>query len=123
MDALGPHLVGADSVYAPAGVGVRHVNAEHVAVRDASLAIRPDATLYADQPYCLFRSEIDLPHELAAGRQRLALRLESRERERKAQAIRCYAGELGKLERAFGSCTDPDDLVGEAVWVCDRSSR
>jgi hypothetical protein len=79
-------------------------------------------TLYADQPYCLFRTDLDLPNELAAGRQRLALRLESDERDRKAHAIRCYAGELAKLERTFGSCADPDDLVGEAVWARDRSS-
>jgi len=114
--ALRPHLTAADVVYVPAGIGIRHVNAEHVVVRDASLSIRPDATLYADQPYCLFRADVDLPAELAAGRRRFAVHLRSVERERKAEAIGCYAGELRKLEREFGSCTDPDRLVGEAVW-------
>ena len=115
-EALRPHLTAADVVYVPAGIGIRHVNSEHVVVRDASLSIRPDATLYADQPYCLFRADVDLPAELAAGRRRLAVHLRSVERQRKAEAIGCYAGELRKLEREFGSCTDPDRLVGEAVW-------
>src|SRR3954462_6777516 len=44
---LEPHLVG--PVYAPAGIG----NDQHALVRDAVLAVRPDATLYVDLPYAL----------------------------------------------------------------------
>jgi hypothetical protein len=114
---LRPHLAAADVVYVPAGISLGHVNAEHVVVRDASLAVRPDATLYADQPYCLFRSDVDLPEGLAAGRERRAIQLGPVERQRKAEAIRCYAGELRKLEREFGPCAEPARLLGEAVWT------
>ena len=41
---LEPRLVG--PVYAPAGIG----NHQHALVRDAVLAVRPDAVLYADLP-------------------------------------------------------------------------
>jgi hypothetical protein len=115
-DALRPYLEAADVVYLPAAVFLRGANTEHEAVRDAGLTIRPDATLYADQPYCLFRSDVELPVERRQGREHIEVRLTADERERKAEAITCYAGELAKLESFFGPFSDPDRLLGEALW-------
>jgi LmbE family N-acetylglucosaminyl deacetylase len=119
-DAIAPHLDGADVVYAPAGIGLRHVNEEHGRVRDAVLTLRPDARLYADQPYCGFRPDTELASELGGtGSAREVVALAAQQRERKARAIRCYAGELPKLERpeAFGSFARPERLGYEVFWV------
>ena len=110
----------AELVYLPAGIGVPggRVHPEHVLVRDACLEIRPDARLYADQPYCLFRRGIELPAEL---RDRYSeaddVLLTPPQRERKAEAIAAYDGEVPKLDRAFGiRLTDPEILVRETFW-------
>ena len=115
-DALRPHLERAEVVYVPAGVFVKGSNDEHLRARDASLAIRPDATLYADQPYCLFRADVEPAPELVDGRRRVEVVLSDDARRRKEAAIRCYAGELGKLEAFFGPCADSDVLLAEAYW-------
>jgi LmbE family N-acetylglucosaminyl deacetylase len=114
-DAIAAHLGDADVVYAPAGIGLRHVNEEHGRVRDAVLALRPDARLYADQPYCGFRPDT----ELASDREREVVALAPQQRERKSRAIRCYAGELPKLERpeAFGRFAGPEQLGYEVFWA------
>jgi hypothetical protein len=122
INVLREHLLEARSVYIPAGVGLVHRNAEHAVVRDACLSVRPDSRLYADQPYCHFRSDIDLPEGFGFGLRRVEVSLSVAERERKAQAIRCYLGELVKLERLFGPCTDANRLGGEAFWVPDREN-
>jgi len=115
---LDEHLAAADVVYAPAGIGVRHVNREHGRVRDAVLGLRRDARLYADQPYAAFRPDTALPAGLADGRVREVVELGREQRERKAQAIRCYAGELVKLERpeSFGPFARPEHLDYEVFW-------
>lgn len=114
--ALEPYLV-ADVVYAPAGIAERHVNEEHVRVRDVVLSMRPDARLYADQPYCQFRPSFDLRVELAEGRVPHVVELPPAAREHKAQAIRCYTGELPKLEAHFGPFATPDRLAYELFWL------
>ncbi len=114
-ELLRAHLGAADQVYAPAGVGVEHVNREHVLVRDACLALRGDCRLYADQPYSLFRDDTELQFELVRARRIVAL--SATQRAAKARAIACYAGEVPKLERAFGHLTDPDRLVNEVLWT------
>ncbi|MCW2977100.1 MAG: LmbE-like protein [Actinomycetia bacterium] len=113
-EAMAEHLAAADVVYAPAGIGLRHVNKEHGGVRDAVLALRPDARLYADQPYCGFRPDT----QLASDRAREVVALGAQQRERKVRAIRCYAGELPKLERpeSFGPFARPDQLEYEVFW-------
>jgi LmbE family N-acetylglucosaminyl deacetylase len=116
-DKLRPHLTGTDVVYIPAGVGVEHVNKEHVLVRDACLAVRGDCRLYADQPYCLFRDDTELPPELATGRDRLIAVLPADQRARKVEAIACYSGEVSKLEAAYGPLTEPDRLRHEVFWL------
>jgi LmbE family N-acetylglucosaminyl deacetylase len=116
-DAIAGHVVAADAVYAPAGVGLAYVNEEHGVVRDAVLALRPDARLYADQPYCQFRDDTELPAELADGRFATPVRLAHEQRLRKLAALRCYAGELPKLERSFTPFLTPERLEYELFWA------
>jgi GlcNAc-PI de-N-acetylase len=117
-DAIADVLADADVVYAPAGIGLRHVNKEHGRVRDAVLSLHPDAVLYADQPYCGFGTEATLPANIAAGRVADVVALSPEQRERKARAIRCYTGELQKLERpeSFGPFADSGNLAHEVLW-------
>ncbi len=113
---LQPHLA-APVVYAPAGIGLKHVNQEHVRVRDAVLEVRPDACLYADQPYCLFRPEAELPAGLRGGLEVHHVSLSVAQRERKARAIHCYLGELPKLEAIFGRFGAAEFLEHETLWL------
>ncbi len=113
-------LRSAELVYLPAGIAVPggRAHGDHVFVRDACLELRPDARLYADQPYCLFSQAIELPAGLRdhyAGADHALLT--RRQRERKAEAIAAYDGEVPKLDRGFGiQLTDPDTLVRETFW-------
>ena len=118
-DVLATHLRDADLVYAPAGVGVEHVNAEHVVVREACLSVRADARLYADQPYSLFRADTESP----AGQERRVVELTPAQRARKALAIACYAGEIDKLERTYGPITDQARLLYEIFWATSPGAR
>jgi hypothetical protein len=112
-EALAPSIVGAEVVYAPAGIGEPHVNREHIVVRDAVLALRSDAWLYADQPYCNFSPTTELP---GSARERALVTLPDELRSSKAEAIRLYAGELWKLERDFGEFARSDRLAYEVLW-------
>lgn len=113
---LRSHLASAELVYIPAGCGIKHVNSEHCSVRDACLSVRPDARFYADNPYCHFRRDVVLPAGLGIGFTRTVISLSPGQRARKAEAIKCYAGELAKLEAVFGPCTEADRLKFEIVW-------
>jgi hypothetical protein len=113
-EAVAPAIEAADVVYAPAGIGEPHANREHIVVRDAVLAVRPDAWLYADQPYCRFSPATELP---GSPRQRELVTLTGEQRAGKAEAIRCYAGELWKLERDFGAFARPARLAYEVLWA------
>jgi LmbE family N-acetylglucosaminyl deacetylase len=115
-DDLRETVAAAARVYVPAGVGVICRNPEHALVRDACLKLRPDAILYADNPYSDFRSDAGLPPEFRDRYQRRVIELDSEQRSVKSAAIRCYAGELAKLEGTFGTITDPDRLVYEVLW-------
>ena len=116
VEALEPYLA-APVVFAPAGVGEQQVNEEHVRVRDVVLSVRPDARLYADQPYCRFRPRFELPVELADARVPQVVELTPAQRERKARAIPCYAGELPKLEAHFGPFATADRVAYELFWL------
>jgi len=118
--ALADHLRDADVVYAPAGIATRasQVNGEHGVVRDACLSVRPDVVLYADQPYCHYRADTELPAGMSIGLTRKVVVLSAEQRDRKAEAIRCYTGELTKLVNIFGlALTDPDQLQHEIFWT------
>jgi LmbE family N-acetylglucosaminyl deacetylase len=115
--ALVPCLDDADVVYAPAGIAVgRDPHQDHTVVRDAVQGVRPDAILYADQPYCQFRTDVELvdPRDRSAS----LVELDEETRVRKAEAIRCYVGELPILESPeyFGPFATPDRLVFELFW-------
>ena len=113
---LAPYLEGADVVYAPAAIALgRPPHSDHVVVRKAVLAGRPDAVLYADQPYCRFRADTRTEEP---GRARDLVELDEGMRVRKAEAIRCYAGELPILEspELFGPFATPDRLAFELFW-------
>jgi hypothetical protein len=112
-EAVAPSIAAADVVYAPAGTGEPRMNREHIVVRDAVLAVRPDAWLYADQPYCNFSATTELP---GSTRRRQLVTLSHELRASKAEAIRCYAGELWKLERDFGEFARPGRLAYEVLW-------
>jgi hypothetical protein len=116
-DELEPYIADAEVVYIPAAVFIQGTNTEHALVRDAALAVRPDARLYVDQPYCQFRSDVPLPPQLSKGRSLRAVALDEPIRARKAEAIGCYTGELPNLEAFFGPLTDPDVLRQEAFWI------
>jgi LmbE family N-acetylglucosaminyl deacetylase len=117
VDAIRAHVDRADLVYAPAGIGLEHANKEHGIVRDAVLTARPDARLYADQPYCQFRPDSQLPAPLADGRRPTPVVLSREQRLRKIDALRCYAGELPKLERAFTPFLSESRLAYELFWT------
>ncbi len=113
--ALAPLLHDASGVYAPAGIG----NTDHVVVRDAVLAVRPDATLYADLPYAL-RIEyggFELPAPLqAAARVVEDVALTDPVVEAKLAAARCYTSQLPQLVAFFGDFVNPAGLGHERFW-------
>jgi LmbE family N-acetylglucosaminyl deacetylase len=115
-DDLRPQLEQAALVYAPAAVGLKRIHPDHGDVRDAVLAVRPDAVLYADQPYCGFRPDIRPPAELGNGYAAELVSLSPEERTRKARAVNCYAGELAKLESMYGAFAEPEHLKLELYW-------
>jgi LmbE family N-acetylglucosaminyl deacetylase len=119
-EVLAAAIRDAEVVYLPAATATHddHVNKEHARVRDAGLRIRPDARLYADQPYNHFRSGLELPPDLRARfGDRQEVQLSSSQRARKARALACYAGELQKLANGFGlELTDSDVLTFETFW-------
>jgi hypothetical protein len=115
---LAPHLASADVVYAPAATAAegRQPHGDHEAIRRAVLARRRDAILYADQPYCEFDPTLR-PRELL-GRAAQPVELDEAMRHRKAEAIRCYVGELPILEAPdrYGPFATPDRLAFELFW-------
>ncbi len=113
---LRDHLRDADLVYVPAGAGVANFSLEHERVRKACLKIRRDARLYADQPYCQFRPDFELSPKVAGGRVPFAVTLSAEQRARKERALRCYAGEMPKLERLYTPFLNGDRLAYELFW-------
>jgi LmbE family N-acetylglucosaminyl deacetylase len=95
---LAPHLVG--TVYAPAGIG----NHQHALVRDAVLAIRPDAVLYADLPYALKHGFGEPGRDVVLDEGTVVEKL---------AASRCYATQLAQLVADFGDFVSADALRRE----------
>jgi LmbE family N-acetylglucosaminyl deacetylase len=102
-DAVG----GAAEVYAPAALA----NDDHVFVRDAVLAVRPDATLYADLPYAL-----RVGFDRDGSRQAIDVTLPEEMIDAKLEALRAYATQLPRLERDFGPFADAAGLGRERFW-------
>lgn len=99
---LEPHLLG--TVYAPAGIG----NDQHALVRDAVLAVRPDAVLYADLPYALKHGFGEPGRDVELDKATVA---------EKIAASRCYATQLDQLVADFG------DFLTAAALRRERFSR
>jgi len=114
-EALRPHIEGTADAYVPAGI---HTS-DHKLVRDATLAVRPGATLYADLPYALhpdlggFHLPVDAR---ATNRLRRKVRLDDRTVTAKLVACRCYSTQLDQLAETFGSFLNPQSLGLEVLW-------
>jgi hypothetical protein len=109
------YLSDADFVHAPAGIG----NPEHKLIRDAVLAARADATLYADLPYALHPDTggFALPPEVPSeGRQRRDVHLDPADAAAKVEACRCYETQLAQLIEIYGRFLSPVALGREVFW-------
>jgi LmbE family N-acetylglucosaminyl deacetylase len=125
--ALGPHLRGAATVYAPSALSARTLGplrrlrrrrSDHELVRDAVLEVRRDAVLYADLPYARrARGGFTLPRGLEADRRRRVTRLDGAALDEKLEASRCYESQLPQLRRLFGDFLDAATLGVEVYWT------
>lgn len=107
--ALAPHLAAAGWVYAPAGIGGHR---DHLRSRDAVLALRPDAILYADVPYVL-RHGFEPPLPGYESEERL---LAADAVAAKAAALAHYGTQLPLLEQDFGPVLDVRVLAREVFF-------
>jgi LmbE family N-acetylglucosaminyl deacetylase len=126
--SLSEHLTGAPVVFAPAAVSTNSGNplrrlrrlrgSDHRLVRDAVLAVRPDATLYADLPYALSPDRgFALPRELdRASRRKCRRELDPTLVAAKLESVRCYATQLDQLVGLFGDFVKPECLGLEVWW-------
>ncbi len=116
LDLLRRQLAGADVCTTPPRSESTMLTRSNRVVRDACLAVQPDAHLYADNPYCHFSADIELPEGLRIGLRRVLVGLTPEQRERKAKAISCYAGEITKLEGILGGVPTRTQLKYEVFW-------
>jgi LmbE family N-acetylglucosaminyl deacetylase len=109
-------LLRATTIYAPADAGIRTNHQDHRAVRDIVLQLRPDASLYADQPYCKFPTDLGLLLT-PTGYDKEVVVLTSEQAERKARAISCYVGEVERLDGLRKRLKRPnEEFIHEVVW-------
>ena len=111
-EALRPRLHDGDVVYAPAAIGA---HPDHVLVRDAVLSVRPDARLYADQPYTLVYGW-ELPRATKNGRLARRVVLAPAARLRKLTAVRQYRTQLRGLSEGLGFGADAHGVALELFW-------
>jgi LmbE family N-acetylglucosaminyl deacetylase len=115
--ALAPHIDDADYVYAPMGLG----HPEHQLVRDAVLALRADAALYADLPYALrMDPDIESRTALTSARQRSERTLSVSSHARKLDACRRYRTQLEPLTALHGDFMTTAGLRTEVLWSLPR---
>jgi LmbE family N-acetylglucosaminyl deacetylase len=111
---LAPHVAPATRVLAP--VGIRNV--DHKAVRDAVLALRDDAILYADLPYAL-RPDFggfEPPPEVGRHRTPVEHILSEGAVAEKLAAVSRYRTQLEQLAAPFGDFLNPAGLGREVTW-------
>jgi LmbE family N-acetylglucosaminyl deacetylase len=129
--SLRDQLDGAKTVLAPCAVSAkrrferfrRRIHSDHRFVREAVLAARPDAALYAGLPYALL-PEIGgfaLPGEVDGyTRTERRLTLDPDLVAEKIEAVRCYATQLEQLVDGFGDFLTPAGLGLEVYWEPER---
>ena len=113
---LSPFLLGAGLVFCPAGTGRKNRHTDHVRVRELVMGVRPDASLYADQPYFRFPADLDaLPVE--AGYTTDVVRLSVEQAKRKVAAISCYVGEVPRVDdMALRLDHAAEEFLYEVFW-------
>jgi LmbE family N-acetylglucosaminyl deacetylase len=126
--ALRALLDGATTVFAPSALSANRWPqrlrprrySDHRFVRDAVLAVRPDATLYADLPYALNPRSggFKLPRDVDPSRRvERRLRLDDDLVAMKVESVRRYATQLPQLEGIFGDFVNPRGLGLEVYWA------
>jgi LmbE family N-acetylglucosaminyl deacetylase len=126
--SLREHLDEATTVLAPCALSAnrpfdrfrRPRYSDHRFVRDAVLAVRPDATLYADLPYALNPGTggFALPADVdGSGRTESRVELEEQLVAEKIGAVRCYATQIRQLVDVFGDFLTADGLGLEVYWA------
>jgi LmbE family N-acetylglucosaminyl deacetylase len=126
-EGLRPLLADAEFVYAPSALSARTLRrlrprapSDHRLVRDAVLAVRSDAVLYADLPYARHptRGGFRLPRELSGvARRRHVVRLGVAAIAEKLRAVERYESQLAQLRAAFGEFIDEKNLGTEVYWA------
>lgn len=112
---LEPYVASARQVLAPAGIW----NLDHKVVRDAVLAVRADAVLYADLPYALHPDSggFALPAEVEGDRTAVEYVLDEETIAEKLEAVSRYRTQLDQLVLAFGDFLDQTGLGREVTWL------
>ena len=112
---LAPLVRPAERVLAPAGIR----NVDHAAVRDAVLAVRSDAILYADLPYALHPAYggFELPPELGTHGEIVEHLLDESTIAEKLEAAARYRTQLDQLVSHFGDFLNPAGLGREVTWL------
>lgn len=113
---LAPLLREAELVFCPAGKGKKNHHTDHVRVRELVTEVRPDASLYADQPYFRFPADLDaLPDEMGYAIE--VVRLSVDQATRKATAISRYAGEVPRIDDLGSRLDRPaEEFSYEVLW-------
>ena len=96
---------------------------DHRFVRDAVLAVRPDATLYADLPYALDPGTggFALPRDVDGSRRtEREVTLDAELVAEKIAAVRCYSTQIPQLVGAFGDFLTPSGLGLEVYWEVEE---
>ena len=97
---------------------------DHRFVRDAVLAVRPDATLYADLPYALNPRSggFALPRDVdSRGYTEQRRQLEDGLVADKIASVRCYTTQLEQLRATFGDFVNAAGLGLEVYWESTRA--
>src|SRR5262249_36747136 len=126
--ALRPHLEGAEVVFAPSAVSTHSTNlvrrhrrrkgSDHLRVRQATLAVSPNAWLYSDLPYSLSPDRgFVLPTDVRRPRRSEHRRgLDADPAAAKIESFRCYSTQVDRLVEIFGDFVDAAGLGLEVVW-------
>ena len=97
---------------------------DHRFVRDAVLAVRPNATFYADLPYALNprAGGFALPRDIDARRYtERRMQLDEQLVAEKVESVRCYTTQLEQLRATFGDFVNPAGLGLEVYWDSARA--